>query len=168
METCVKGLDLVEATIRSAAQDSSSETRSIGRSMYAAYVRAMPDKGQAFLRRMDTGLQEKLSQATLTYIPGLALVSCLSLQSCATSLQSCTKCQVHATCCCLFLVLLLYSGAFFWSLFLVPDAALYFRCKGISLLELLGHSCHYHSNMLKPLVESCLRLIGVKLKTSCL
>ena len=81
METCVKGLDLVEATIRSAAQDSSSETRSIGRSMYAAYVRAMPDKGQAFLRRMDTGLQEKLNQATLTYIPGLALVSCLSLQS---------------------------------------------------------------------------------------
>ncbi|DBB01644.1 hypothetical protein WJX77_005003 [Trebouxia sp. C0004] len=70
METCVKGLDLVEATIRSAAQDSSSETRSIGRSMYAAYVRAMPDKGLAFLRRMDTGLQEKLSQATLTYIQG--------------------------------------------------------------------------------------------------
>ncbi|KAL0035610.1 hypothetical protein WJX79_002530 [Trebouxia sp. C0005] len=70
METCIKGLDLVEATIRSAAQDSSSETRSIGRSMYAAYVRAIPDKGQAFLRRMDTALQEKLSQAIQTYIPG--------------------------------------------------------------------------------------------------
>jgi len=81
METCVKGLDLVEATIRSAAQDSSSETRSIGRSMYAAYVRAMPDKGQAFLRRMDTGLQEKLSQATLTYIPGFVFVPCLFLHS---------------------------------------------------------------------------------------
>ena len=93
METCVKGLDLVEATIRSAAQDSSSETRSIGRSMYAAYVRAMPDKGQAFLRRMDTGLQEKLSQATLTYVPGLTCVSCLSLQSCALALQSCKACS---------------------------------------------------------------------------
>ena len=70
LETCVKGLDLVEASIRSAAQDSSSSTRSIGRSMYAAYVRAMPEKGLAFLKRMDTSLQEKLSQATLTYIPG--------------------------------------------------------------------------------------------------
>ncbi len=105
METCVKGLDLVEATIRSAAQDSSSETRSLGRSMYAAYVRAMPDKGQAFLRRMDTGLQEKLSQATLTYIPGLSIVSCLLLHSWAASLQSSATCLVHATCCCLFAVL---------------------------------------------------------------
>ena len=93
METCVKGLDLVEATIRSAAQDSSSETRSIGRSMYAAYVRAMPDKGQAFLRRMDTGLQEKLSQATLTYVPGLTCVSYFFLQSCALALQSCKACS---------------------------------------------------------------------------
>ena len=70
LETCIKSLDLVEATIRSAAQDSSSETRSIGRSMFAAYLRAMPHRGQAFLRRMDTSLQEKLSQAILTYVPG--------------------------------------------------------------------------------------------------
>lgn len=134
----MKGLDLVEATIRSAAQDSSSETRSIGRSMYAAYVRAMPDKGQAFLRRMDTGLQEKLSQATLTYIPGLTYVSCFSLQSCARALQSCAKRRGHAVAC--FLVLLLCSDVLCWSLFLVPVAALRFGCKGISLLEQLGHS----------------------------
>lgn len=113
----MKGLDLVEATIRSAAQDSSSETRSIGRSMYAAYVRAMPDKGQAFLRRMDTGLQEKLSQATLTYIPGWAFVSWLALHLRAMSLPSCARCQVHATCCCLFLVL--HSGVLSWCLLLL-------------------------------------------------
>ena len=38
--------------------------------MFAAYALAMPQKAQAFLKRMDTGLQEKLSQATLTYVPG--------------------------------------------------------------------------------------------------
>ncbi len=119
METCVKGLDLVEATIRSAAQDSSSETRSIGRSMYAAYVRAMPDKGQAFLRRMDTGLQEKLSQATLTYLPGLAFVSCLSLHSCAMSLHTCKMSSA-----CNMLLLVPGAAAVFWCLFLelVPGA----------------------------------------------
>ena len=152
METCIKGLDLVEATIRSAAQDSSSETRSIGRSMYAAYVRAIPDKGQAFLRRMDTALQEKLSQAIQTYIPGLAFVPCLSLHSCAMSLQTCANCQLCATCCCLFLVLL-YCGAFSWILFLVPVAAVYFRCKGISVLAQLGNTCH-HRSKLKPSFES--------------
>ncbi len=113
METCVKGLDLVEATIRSAAQDSSSETRSIGRSMYAAYVRAMPDKGQAFLRRMDTGLQEKLSQATLTYIPGWAFVSCLALHLRAMSLPSAqdVKCMQHAAACSWSCTLVSFPGA---------------------------------------------------------
>lgn len=65
-----KGLDLVEACIRSAAQDSSNDTRFIGRSMFAAYTRALAHRAQAFLKRMDTSLQEKLNQATLTYIPG--------------------------------------------------------------------------------------------------
>ena len=65
-----KGLDLVEACIRSAAQDSSSDTRSIGRSMFAAYAQALPQKAQAFLKRMDTSLQEKLNQATMTYVSG--------------------------------------------------------------------------------------------------
>lgn len=67
-----KGLDLVEASIRSAAQDSSNDTRSIGRSMFAAYTHAVPHKAQAFLKRMDTSLQEKLNQAVLTYVPGVA------------------------------------------------------------------------------------------------
>ena len=67
-----KGLDLVEACIRSAAQDSSNDTRSIGRSMFAAYTHAVPHKAQAFLKRMDSSLQEKLNQAVLTYVPGLA------------------------------------------------------------------------------------------------
>ena len=69
-DTCIKGLDLVEVSIRSAAQDSSSDTRAIGRSMYAAYARTLPARAEAFLRRMDTALQEKISQATLTYITG--------------------------------------------------------------------------------------------------
>ena len=72
----------MEASIRSAAQDSSSDTRAIGRSMYAAYARAMPLRAEAFLRRMDTALQEKLSQATLTYIPGRFVglhAQCISL-----------------------------------------------------------------------------------------
>ena len=66
----LKCQDLVEVSIRSAAQDSSSDTRAIGRSMYAAYARALPSRGQAFLKRMDTALQEKLNQAALTYISG--------------------------------------------------------------------------------------------------
>lgn len=65
-----KGLDLMEACIRSAAQDSSNDTRSIGRSMFAAYMRALPQRAYVFLKRMDTSLQEKLNQAMLTYIPG--------------------------------------------------------------------------------------------------
>lgn len=65
-----KGLDLVEACIRSAAQDSSNDTRFIGRSTFAAYTHALPHKAQAFLRRMDSSLQEKLSQAVITYVPG--------------------------------------------------------------------------------------------------
>lgn len=44
--------------------------------MFAAYALAMPQKAQAFLKRMDTSLQEKLSQATLTYVPGSIL--CMS------------------------------------------------------------------------------------------
>ena len=60
----------MEACIRSAAQDSSNDTRSIGRSMFAAYTHALPSKAQAFLKRMDSSLQEKLSQAVVTYVPG--------------------------------------------------------------------------------------------------
>ena len=70
LETCGRSLDLVEAAIRSAAQDSSSATREHGRNMFGAYMQALPHRAQPFLKRVDTGLQEKLSQALLTYTPG--------------------------------------------------------------------------------------------------
>ena len=70
LESCSRNLDLVEASIRSAVQDSSSATRSHGRNMFGAYTRALPQRGQAFMKRMDTSLQEKLNQAQLHYVPG--------------------------------------------------------------------------------------------------
>lgn len=70
LESCIKSLDLVEASIRSAAQDSSSATRSHGRNMFGAYASALPQRAQAFLRRMDSSLQEKLNQALQQYVPG--------------------------------------------------------------------------------------------------
>ena len=70
LESCSKNLDLVEASIRSAVQDSSSATRIHGRNMYGAFARALPQRAQAFLRRMDTSLQEKLNQALCQYVPG--------------------------------------------------------------------------------------------------
>lgn len=74
LESCSRNLDLVEASIRSAVQDSSSATRSHGRNMFGAYTRALPQRGQAFMKRMDTSLQEKLNQAQLQYVPGTTYI----------------------------------------------------------------------------------------------
>ncbi len=54
-------LEAVEAAIRAAAQDSGADTRQAARGIMALYHAAMPERAAAFLKRLDGGLQDKLS-----------------------------------------------------------------------------------------------------------
>ncbi|KAK9807883.1 hypothetical protein WJX72_012183 [[Myrmecia] bisecta] len=63
-------LDAMENAIRSACQDALSDVRAIGRTAFAAYARIWPERGHAFMRRMDGGLQERLTAAMAVYVPG--------------------------------------------------------------------------------------------------
>ncbi|GIL71392.1 hypothetical protein Vretifemale_1954, partial [Volvox reticuliferus] len=54
-------LESVEAAIRAAAQDSLADTRQLSRNAMALYYGAQPDRAQAFLKRLDHSLQDKLA-----------------------------------------------------------------------------------------------------------
>lgn len=54
-------LEAVEAAIRAAGQDSAADTRQAARGIMALYHAALPDRAAAFLKRLDGGLQDKLS-----------------------------------------------------------------------------------------------------------
>ncbi|KXZ51447.1 CLASP protein [Gonium pectorale] len=56
-------LEGVEAAIKAAVQDPTGDTRQSGRTAMALYSSALPERAQAFLKRLDGGLQDKLSAA---------------------------------------------------------------------------------------------------------
>ncbi|GFR45537.1 hypothetical protein Agub_g6930 [Astrephomene gubernaculifera] len=56
-----RSLDPVEVAIRAGAQDSNADTRQSSRTAMALYNSALPDRAQAFLKRLDSGLQDKLA-----------------------------------------------------------------------------------------------------------
>lgn len=62
--------DQVEAALTAAVQDALGETRTNGRTAFAAYAAAMPDRASALLRRFDSGLQQKLHEAVVAYGKG--------------------------------------------------------------------------------------------------
>ena len=63
-------LDHLEAAITAACQDAIAETRTAARCLFAAYSRAWPERGKAFLARQDSALQARLAQACQDYVPG--------------------------------------------------------------------------------------------------
>lgn len=61
----------LEAALRAAAQDSVGDTRASARTAMALYNSAQPERAHAFLRRLDSSLQDKLSAALgVTAKPG--------------------------------------------------------------------------------------------------
>lgn len=65
-------LDQVEAALTAAVQDALGETRTNGRTAFAAYANALPDRAAALLKRFDSGLQQKLHEAVVAYGKGHA------------------------------------------------------------------------------------------------
>ena len=62
-------IDLMEAATVKAAQDSCSEVRVVGRSMFAAYAATQPTRAHALLKRQIPSLQGMLNQGMLQYVP---------------------------------------------------------------------------------------------------
>jgi hypothetical protein len=60
-------IDAVEAGLTAAVQDALGETRTNGRTAFAAYAAATPDRAAALLRRFDGSMQQKLQDAVLEY-----------------------------------------------------------------------------------------------------
>lgn len=65
-------LDQVEAALTAAVQDALGETRTNGRTAFAAYAAVLPDRASALLKRFDSGLQQKLHEAVVAYGKGHA------------------------------------------------------------------------------------------------
>lgn len=63
-------LDSVDAALTAAVQDALGETRTTGRTAFAAYAAVFPDRASALLKRFDSGLQQKLHEAVLAYGKG--------------------------------------------------------------------------------------------------
>ncbi|GLI59247.1 hypothetical protein VaNZ11_001093 [Volvox africanus] len=74
-------LESVEAAIRAAAQDSSADTRQLGRNAIALYYGAQPDRAQAFLKRLDSSLQDKLAVGLVGAKPAKSTAITSSRQS---------------------------------------------------------------------------------------
>ena len=62
-------IDLMEAATVKAAQDSCSEVRVVGRSMFAAYAATQSTRAHALLKRQIPSLQGMLNQGMLQYVP---------------------------------------------------------------------------------------------------
>lgn len=63
-------LDQIDAALTAAVQDALGETRTNGRTAFAAYAAALPERASALLRRFDSGLQQKLHEAVVAYGKG--------------------------------------------------------------------------------------------------
>ncbi|GMH33117.1 hypothetical protein BSKO_00951 [Bryopsis sp. KO-2023] len=62
--------DAIENAIRCASQDTTSETRTVGRLAFGAYTQACPERAKSFLKRLDGGLQQKLLGGMSAYKKG--------------------------------------------------------------------------------------------------
>ncbi|WIA41106.1 hypothetical protein OEZ86_004736 [Tetradesmus obliquus] len=71
-------IDCLEAALTAAVQDAMGETRTAGRAAFAAYAANMPERANALLRRMDSGLQQKLTAAVAQYAAGKNLVAAIA------------------------------------------------------------------------------------------
>ncbi len=70
----------LDAGIKAATADNSSETRTLGRQAFAMYARKLPDRAEALLRKLDPSLREKLaSLAPRTSKPGGGWPMCWAL-----------------------------------------------------------------------------------------
>lgn len=65
-----KSAGALEEAVLAAAQDAVGETRTAGRAAFAAYCRARPERLHPLLARQDPGLQQKLREALVAYVPG--------------------------------------------------------------------------------------------------
>ncbi|KAG2440200.1 hypothetical protein HXX76_004312 [Chlamydomonas incerta] len=63
MSVWTRNTEGLEAALRAAAQDSVGDTRASARTGMALYNSAQPERAHAFLKRLDGGLQDKLSAA---------------------------------------------------------------------------------------------------------
>jgi hypothetical protein len=72
--------DQVEAALTAAVQDALGDTRTNGRTAFAAYAVALPDRASALLRRFDGGLQQKLHEAVVAYGKGQTGTACVTKQ----------------------------------------------------------------------------------------
>jgi hypothetical protein len=84
-------IDSVEAALTAAVQDAIGETRTAGRAAFAAYAANMPERANALLRRMDSGLQQKLTTAVAQYAAGANLMA-------GEGKWSCRRMHLHAVC----------------------------------------------------------------------
>ncbi|GFH08045.1 uncharacterized protein HaLaN_02944, partial [Haematococcus lacustris] len=85
--------DDLEAAMKSAVSDASGEARAAARRMYAGYAAIAPDVAQAFLRKLDPSVQDKLCKAASSTVPckrALLPKPFLSRPSSSTSLASST------------------------------------------------------------------------------
>ncbi|WIA20824.1 hypothetical protein OEZ85_005178 [Tetradesmus obliquus] len=71
-------IDCLEAALTAAVQDAMGETRTAGRAAFAAYAANMPERANALLRRMNSGLQQKLTAAVAQYAAGKDLVAAIA------------------------------------------------------------------------------------------
>lgn len=69
-----KSIGAIEEAVLAAAQDAVADTRTAGRAAFAAYCRARPERLHPLLARQDPGLQQKLRDALVAYVPGGALL----------------------------------------------------------------------------------------------
>jgi hypothetical protein len=51
----------LDAGLKAAMADNSSETRALGRQAFAVYARKLPESAEQLLRKLDPSLREKLS-----------------------------------------------------------------------------------------------------------
>jgi hypothetical protein len=68
-----KSMGAIEEAVLAAAQDAVADTRTAGRAAFAAYCRARPERLHPLLARQDPGLQQKLRDALVAYVPGALL-----------------------------------------------------------------------------------------------
>jgi hypothetical protein len=83
--------DQVEAALTAAVQDAVGETRTNGRTAFAAYAAVMPDRASALLRRFDSGLQQKLHEAVVAY--GKGHTGEAQWRSCRSAVGACDPVQ---------------------------------------------------------------------------
>ncbi|GLC37256.1 hypothetical protein PLESTB_001143100 [Pleodorina starrii] len=80
--------DSVETAIRAAVQDSTADTRQYSRTAMALYHGAQPDRAQAFLKRLDSSLQDKLAGGLVGAKPAKPAPATFSRQSISAAIAA--------------------------------------------------------------------------------